>query len=88
MAWRRIKTLRDRRIKTPIILPPEILASNDYIPGPKLRDMFGISAVTLWRWQHMPHSTFPRPVKINNRNYFQREQVMSWIENQQVSTSS
>ena len=33
----------------------------DFIPGPKLRAKFGISAVTLWRWRRDPENSFPTP---------------------------
>jgi predicted DNA-binding transcriptional regulator AlpA len=53
-----------------------------YIPGPKLREMLGISAVTLWRWRQDEKAGFPRPTKINDRLYFPRAQVLAWIERQ------
>ena len=50
--------------------PPFAPASPDMVlvPGPKLRRMLGVSAVTLWRWRQ--NEDFPRATTINGRNYF------------------
>jgi len=61
---------------------PAELDAISYIPGPKLREMLGISAVTLWRWCHDGKSDFPKPKKINDRLYFPRAQVLAWLDRQ------
>jgi predicted DNA-binding transcriptional regulator AlpA len=52
----------------------------DFIPGPKLRAKFGISAVTLWRWRH--ENGFPAAKVINGRLYFPVTAVSAWIARQ------
>jgi predicted DNA-binding transcriptional regulator AlpA len=54
----------------------------DFIPGPKLRAKFGISAVTLWRWRHDKKGGFPTPKVINGRLYFPVTAVSAWIAGQ------
>ena len=54
----------------------------DFIPGPKLRAKFGISAVTLWRWRRDPENSFPTPKVINGRLYFPLGPVMAWLARQ------
>jgi predicted DNA-binding transcriptional regulator AlpA len=54
----------------------------DFIPGPKLRAKFGISAVTLWRWRHDKENSFPAPKVINGRLYFPLGPVMAWLARQ------
>jgi predicted DNA-binding transcriptional regulator AlpA len=52
------------------------------VPGPKLRRMIGISAVTLWRWRHDKRAGFPTAKSINGRLYFPWHEVQAWIEKQ------
>ena len=54
----------------------------DFIPGPKLRAKFGISAVTLWRWRHDEENGFPAPKVINGRLYFSLGAVATWLARQ------
>jgi predicted DNA-binding transcriptional regulator AlpA len=53
-----------------------------FIPGPKLRAKFGISAVTLWRWRHDKENSFPVPKVINGRLYFPLSAVTAWLARQ------
>ena len=65
--------------------PPPLLGTNAVlVPAPKLRQMLGISSVTMWRWRNDPDMGFPRPVSINDRNYFHLLDVQTWIERQRV----
>ena len=54
----------------------------NFIPGPKLRANFGISAVTLWRWRHDKENGFPVPKVINGRLYFSADAVVAWLARQ------
>jgi hypothetical protein len=56
--------------------------ASDFIPGPKLRARFGISAVTLWRWRHDPDAGFPAAKLINGRLYFPLAAVTAWLSRQ------
>ena len=57
---------------------------NNLYPAPQVRKNFlgGISAMTEYRWWQRG---FPRPKKVNGRNYYTTEQVEieipKWIEN-------
>ena len=42
----------------------------------------GVSRMTLYRWQRDPKIAFPRPVSINNRNYWQWGHVRAWKQRQ------
>jgi len=57
------------------------LDANTYLPGPKLRQMLGISPVTLWRWRR--DADFPAPKIIRKRTYFPWPAVSAWLAKQQ-----
>ena len=43
------------------------------------RARFGhVSTMCLWRWQRDPRVQFPRPTKINNRNYWRLGDLRRW----------
>lgn len=52
------------------------------VPGPKLRRMLGISAVTLWRWRHDPSMGFPTGKRINGRTFFAWDEIAAWLDKQ------
>jgi predicted DNA-binding transcriptional regulator AlpA len=64
------------------ISPSARLNETSLVPGPKLRAMLGISAVTLWRWRHDKSSAFPAAKQINGRLYFPWGAVSDWIAKQ------
>jgi predicted DNA-binding transcriptional regulator AlpA len=39
----------------------------------------GVTAMTLWRWRHR-FDDFPKPVRINNRVYFDVNELSAWLE--------
>jgi predicted DNA-binding transcriptional regulator AlpA len=57
------------------------------VPGPKLRRMLGISAVTLWRWRHSATAQFPSATSINGRLYFSQAEVAVWLAQQHASVN-
>jgi hypothetical protein len=40
-----------------------------FLPDSKVRQRYSVSACTLYRWDRNPALKFPRPTKINGRNY-------------------
>ena len=44
-------------------------ANKRLLPDPKVRERYGVSAQTIWRWDHKPELGFPRPIRINGRKY-------------------
>ena len=48
------------------------LVQDELVPDPQVCKEFGITAMTLWRWDHDPELDFPPPVKIRKKNYRSR----------------
>jgi hypothetical protein len=61
---KKVAASRYAPISVPDLPKPD---TNSFVPGPKLRRMCGISAVTLWRWRHNPALGFP-PAKGDQRS--------------------
>jgi predicted DNA-binding transcriptional regulator AlpA len=51
-----------------------------YISRRELRQLFPVSDMTIWRWQHDPHVAFPVPVKLGNngRNFWWLPAIRDW----------
>lgn len=49
-----------------------------YLPDPKVCQRYGITPMTLWRWDHDPRVNFPRPIRINHRKYRDEAELESW----------
>jgi hypothetical protein len=46
------------------------------IPDPIVaKERYGVSAMTLWRWDHDPELNFPKPIRIRGRKYRDAEQL-------------
>jgi hypothetical protein len=61
-------------------LPAVKLDANALVPGPKLRQLLGISPVTPWRWRHDESMGFPAAKSIQGRLYFPWHAVSAWLE--------
>jgi hypothetical protein len=44
----------------------------DLVPDPRVCREFGITAMTLWRWDEDPTLDFPPPIKIRKRKFRSR----------------
>lgn len=49
-----------------------------FIPDPQVAERYGISAMTLWRWDRNPALKFPAPIRINNRKYRDETALVAW----------
>lgn len=63
-------------------------AQNCLITSRDVRHMIGnVSDMTLWRWMNdkgYESLAFPKPVKINTRNYWDINTMREWIASQAV----
>jgi predicted DNA-binding transcriptional regulator AlpA len=64
-------------------VPTAQIDANALLPGPKLRQILGVSPVTLWRWRHDENMGFPKAKNIQGRLYFPWRAVSAWLAKQQ-----
>jgi hypothetical protein len=68
--------LRNLRRAAPTSRPSEPSGSGDsLVPDVQVRNEFGISPMTLWRWERDAALDFPKRVKIRGRAYRSRKQL-------------
>lgn len=49
-----------------------------WMPGPKVQDRYGRTKMTIRRWGQDVELDFPKPIKINNRNYWDEAELDRW----------
>lgn len=54
-----------------------------YLSGPQVLQRFGISEMSLWRWEKDEALRFPKPMRIRNRKFFRLADIEAW-ERQQM----
>ena len=58
-----------------------------YLPDPQVCRRYGVSAMTLWRWDHDPRINFPKPIRINRRKYRDEAELEAWERFRAAATS-
>jgi hypothetical protein len=51
------------------------LIKDELVPDPQVQKEFGITAMTLWRWDHDPDLGFAPRIKIRGKNYRSRKHL-------------
>jgi predicted DNA-binding transcriptional regulator AlpA len=59
--------------------------STRYLSRSQIRERYGISSMTLWRWERDPHLNFPKPIEINGRLYRDEGALESWDRDRAVA---
>lgn len=54
--------------------------SSRLIPTGVLRDLVGVSDMSIWRWLKDNKTDFPRPKYIGRRRYWREAEILSWID--------
>lgn len=49
-----------------------------YLTGPQIQARYSVTKMTVHRWLADPRLGFPRPIKINGRNYWAVSEIDSW----------
>jgi predicted DNA-binding transcriptional regulator AlpA len=48
------------------------------LPDPQVWKRYGVTAMTLYRWDHNPALNFPKPVVIGRRKYRDEAELELW----------
>ena len=60
--------------------------SKQYVNRKRLSERFGVSPMTLWRWEHDVKLSFPHPTRINGRKYYDLAEIEAWERRRSVSS--
>ncbi len=59
-----------------------------YLSRRGVRQRYGISNMTLWRWERDPRLKFPKPIEINGRFYQDLSVLEEWERSRAVATAA
>ena len=48
------------------------------LPSTAVRARYGVSQMTVWRWLQKKALGFPKPIRINERNYWKLQELEAW----------
>jgi hypothetical protein len=48
------------------------------LPDPKVGERYGVTSMTLWRWDRCPELAFPAAVVISGRKYRYLQELIEW----------
>lgn len=51
------------------------MSNKQYVTSKYVRDRYGVSDMTLWRWLRDPKLNFPKPLTIRRRNLWVPEEL-------------
>jgi len=49
-----------------------------YLSSAQVMKRYGISEMTLFRWQKNEKLSFPRPMVVNRRKFFSEDEIAAW----------
>ena len=50
----------------------------EYLTAPQVKQRYHISEMSLYRWIRDDRMAFPKPLTINRRRLFKREEIEAW----------
>jgi len=53
-------------------------ADDTLLPDRRVRERYGVSEMTIWRWDNNPALGFPDAIRINGRKYRRLRQLQAW----------
>jgi hypothetical protein len=59
--------------------------TNEFLADPEVQRRYGVSAMTLWRWDHNPKLGFPKPLVINRRKYRRVSDLERWERSREAA---
>jgi predicted DNA-binding transcriptional regulator AlpA len=59
-----------------------------YLPDPQVCKRYGVTPMTLYRWDRDPRVNFPSPIRVNGRKYRDEQQLEGWERTRAARTQS
>ncbi|WOI29358.1 helix-turn-helix transcriptional regulator [Sulfitobacter dubius] len=55
---------------------------SNLLPAAAVREKFGVTDMTLWRWLDDEELSFPRPIYIKRNRYWREDDLAAWLSEQ------
>jgi len=68
--------------------PSQASEETRWLRNVDLAEYLGVSIMCIWRWQRDPALGFPKPTRINNISYTDREAVDAWMRSRVISLAA
>ena len=52
---------------------------SEWLGGAQIAAYFGVTAMTIWRWERDPKLAFPASTVIRGRKYWHRDDIDTWM---------
>ena len=49
-----------------------------YLPRAKLKTRYGVTEMSIWRWERDPLVGFPDPIIINGKKFYDLDELEAW----------
>lgn len=53
---------------------------SNLLPASAVREKFGVTDMTLWRWLDDEELAFPRPIYIKRNRYWREDDLAAWLD--------
>ena len=61
---------------------------SEWLGGARTAAYFGVTAMTIWRWERDPKLAFPRASVIHGRKYWSRDDIDAWMRSMAIGKAS
>jgi len=63
------------------------ISEGRFLTGPQVQQRYGISEMTMWRWEQNPELNFPKPMRVGRRKFYREDELTTW-ERERVKVSA
>lgn len=53
-------------------------SENRFLTGPQVQQRYGISEMTMWRWEKNRDLSFPKPMRVGRRKFYREDELTAW----------
>jgi predicted DNA-binding transcriptional regulator AlpA len=59
-----------------------------FLSSKVIRERYGISSMTLWRWERSSTMGFPKPMNVNGRKRYKLSEIEAWERTRAAATQN